>query len=56
MVEPTGSETLVFLRFGETDIVATFRDWHEFEPGQIVHLGPRADKAHLFDSATGTRV
>ena len=56
VVEPTGPETLVFLRFGETDIVAAFRDWHDFEPGQTVHLLPRADKAHLFDSATGARI
>jgi multiple sugar transport system ATP-binding protein len=56
VVEPTGSETLVFLRFAETDLIAIFHDWHDFEPGQIVHLCPRADKAHLFDSTTGARV
>jgi multiple sugar transport system ATP-binding protein len=56
VVEPTGSETLVFLRFGETDIVAVLRDWHDFEPGQTVHLRPRADRAHLFDNATGARI
>jgi multiple sugar transport system ATP-binding protein len=56
VVEPTGSETLVFLRFGETDMVAVFRDWHDFEPGQTVHLRPRADRAHLFDNATGARI
>ena len=56
VVEPTGSETLVFLRFGETDIVAVFRDWHEFKPGQTVHLRPRANRAHLFDRATGERI
>ncbi|MCZ6851733.1 MAG: sn-glycerol-3-phosphate ABC transporter ATP-binding protein UgpC [Planctomycetota bacterium] len=56
VVEPTGSETLVFLRFGKTDIVAVFRDWHDFKPGQTVHLRPRADRAHLFDVATGARL
>ena len=56
VVEPTGSETLVFLQFGETDIVAVFRDWHDFEPGQTVHLRPRADRAHFFDNATGARI
>jgi multiple sugar transport system ATP-binding protein len=56
VVEPTGSETLVFLRFGETDIVAVLRDWQDFEPGQTVHLRPRAERAHLFDVATGARV
>ncbi len=56
VVEPTGSETLVFLRFGETSIVAAFRDRHDIEPGQTVHLRPRADQAHLFDAATGERL
>ena len=56
VVEPTGSETLVFLRFGETEIVAVFRDWHDFKPGQTLHLRPRAEHAHLFDIATGTRL
>jgi multiple sugar transport system ATP-binding protein len=56
VVEPTGSETIVFLRFGETEIVAVFHDWHDFKPGQTLHLRPRADRAHLFDSVTGKRV
>ena len=56
VVEPTGAETLLFLRFGDSEIVAALRDWHDFQPGQTVHLRPRADKAHLFDSETGTRV
>ncbi len=56
VVEPTGSETLVVLRSGETEIVAVFPDWQDFKPGQMVHLRPRAERAHLFDSATGARI
>ena len=56
VVEPTGSETLAFLRFGETDIVAAFRDRHALEPGQTVTLRPRPDKAHVFDSESGMRL
>ena len=56
VVEPTGSETLVVLRSGENEIVAVFPDWHDFKPGQTVHLRPRAKRAHLFDSATGARL
>ncbi len=56
VVEPTGSETLVFLRFGEDDLVVVLRDWHDFKPGQTVHLSPRAERAHLFDATTGARV
>jgi multiple sugar transport system ATP-binding protein len=56
VVEPTGSETLVFLRFGDSDLVAVFRDRHAFEPGQTVHLRPRATQVHLFDEPGGARV
>jgi multiple sugar transport system ATP-binding protein len=37
-------------------VVALFRDRHELEPGQEVRLRPRADKAHLFDAASGRRL
>ena len=40
MVEPTGSETLVFLRFGESEIVALFRERHDFKPGDMLTLQP----------------
>jgi multiple sugar transport system ATP-binding protein len=56
VVEPTGSETQVFLRLGESEIVAVFRERHQFEPGQTVHLKPRPEHAHLFDGASGARV
>ena len=56
VVEPTGSETLVFLRFGESEVVALFRDRYFFKPGETVHLRPRADQTHIFDSATGVRL
>jgi multiple sugar transport system ATP-binding protein len=56
VVEPTGSETQVFLRFGETDVVAVFRERHSFAPGQQVRLAPRAAFAHLFEPASGAKV
>lgn len=56
VVEPTGAETLVFLRFGEAEIVAAVRDRHHFETGQTVTLRPRPDKAHVFDGASGERL
>ncbi len=56
VVEPSGSETLVVFRSGENEIVAVFPDWHDFKPGETVHLRPRAERAHLFDSATGMRI
>ena len=56
VVEPTGSETQVFLRLGDSEIVAVFRDRHSFAPGQTLKLRPRPDQVHLFDAATGNRI
>ncbi|TJW17693.1 MAG: sn-glycerol-3-phosphate ABC transporter ATP-binding protein UgpC [Mesorhizobium sp.] len=56
VVEPTGSETLVFLRFGEGEMVALFRERHDFRPGDTLRLKPRLDQVHLFDAETGQRL
>ena len=56
VVEPTGSETQVVVRFGDGEIVAVFKDRLDFTPGQTIHLRPRPDKAHIFDKATGLRL
>jgi multiple sugar transport system ATP-binding protein len=57
VIEPTGSETMVVVRVGgETEMVALFRERHQFAPGQTVHLRPRAEQVHLFDSESGQRV
>jgi multiple sugar transport system ATP-binding protein len=56
VVEPTGPETLVSLRFGESEIVAVFRERHNLAPGQTVHLRPRRGQAHLFDGDSGARI
>ena len=56
VVEPTGSETTVVLRFGESEIVALFRERHDFKPGDTLHLRPRADLVHLFDPQSGQRI
>lgn len=56
VVEPTGSETLVFVRFGESEMVALFRERHDFKPGDTLHLRPRLDQLHLFDAKTGNRL
>src|SRR5690348_2257273 len=49
VIEPTGSETMVVVRLGETEVVALFRERHNFAPGQTVHLRPRPELAHVFD-------
>lgn len=56
VVEPTGSETMVFLRFAGQDITAVFRERHAFAPGQIIHLAPDVDHLHCFDAAAGHRI
>jgi multiple sugar transport system ATP-binding protein len=56
VVEPTGSETLAFVRFGEGEMVALFRERHDFKPGDTLKLKPRLDQVHLFDAGTGKRL
>jgi multiple sugar transport system ATP-binding protein len=56
VVEPTGSETQIVARVGTQEIIAVFRDRRPVAPGDIVHLQPRPQVAHLFDKETGQRL
>ncbi len=56
VVEPTGSETHVVLRFGGRDVVAMFRDRVPFRPGDALVLVPDAVSVHLFDKGSGVRL
>jgi multiple sugar transport system ATP-binding protein len=56
VVEPTGSETQVFAKLGGVEIVAVFRERHQFNPGEKVRLKPDPMLVHLFDEATGKRL
>lgn len=56
VVEPTGSETLVFIRHGQTDFTALFRERHTIRPGDQIKLKPRAELVHIFDGETGKRI
>jgi ABC-type sugar transport system ATPase subunit len=65
-----GHDTMVVLRHGGSDrgegdtgvaertgeLVAMFRERHEFKPGETVHLRPRAALAHIFDRESGKRL
>lgn len=53
VVEPTGANTEVYSRFGDTDLVAVFRERHDFAAGQALHLVPDHKHTHLFDAETG---
>ena len=52
VIEPTGSETELFLRKGKDQIIASFRERINVRPGEIVHLAASPATYHLFDSAT----
>ena len=56
VVEPTGSETMVFLRYEGQDVTAVFRERHTFTPGDTICLMPNPDHLHFFNSKTGTRL
>jgi multiple sugar transport system ATP-binding protein len=52
VVEPTGADTEVYSRFGETDFTV-FRERHDFAAGQALHLVPDHHHTHLFDAESG---
>ena len=53
LVEPTGAETMVVARFAESDLVAVFRERHDFAAGHALSLQAAAEHAHVFDAASG---
>jgi multiple sugar transport system ATP-binding protein len=56
VVEPTGSETQLVARLGGQDVLAVFRERHQFKPGDRVRLKPRVGLVHLFDKTSGKRL
>jgi multiple sugar transport system ATP-binding protein len=56
VVEPTGSELQVVAKLGDNDIIAVFRERHQFRPGEKIRLKPDQRLIHLFDEATGKRL
>ena len=56
VIEPTGAETLVVSRAGAEPVLASFKERHEFRPGQSIWLAPDLSLLHLFDAETGKRI
>jgi len=56
VIEPTGSETQVFANLGGEEVVAVFRERHQFKPGEKIRLRPDPQYVHLFDATTGKRL
>jgi multiple sugar transport system ATP-binding protein len=56
VVEPTGSEVQVVAKLGGEDIIAVFRERHQFKPGDKIRIKPNPKFVHLFDEPTGKRL
>ena len=56
LVEPTGAETLVFLKMADDELRAMFGGHDEFRSGQRVSLDLDVNSVHLFDAASGERI
>lgn len=56
LVEPTGETVDAKLRLGKTEITAVLPDAAGLAPGDRVHLDFAADRALVFDGATGARL
>ncbi len=60
VVEPTGSELQVVAKLGGhgdgQEIIAVFRERHQFKPGDKIRLKPDPRLVHLFDETTGKRL
>ena len=56
VIEPTGSELQVVAKLGGEEIIAVFRERHQFKPGDKIRLKPDPRLVHLFDETTGKRL
>ena len=56
VVEPTGSELQVVAKLGGQEVIAVFRERHQFKPGDKIRLKPDPRLVHLFDESSGKRL
>jgi multiple sugar transport system ATP-binding protein len=56
VVEPTGSETQVLLRIGESSLLGAFRERIPEGHGASLPVSPDIPLVHLFDKKTGQRI
>ncbi|MGF6980689.1 multiple sugar transport system ATP-binding protein [Paraburkholderia atlantica] len=56
VVEPTGSETQIAVRFAGQDLIVAYRERIDARPGDRIHLLPCGERAHLFDAHSGGRL
>ena len=56
LVEPTGSETHLIARAGETEVVAVLKERVRIQEGETVKLSLDTPSAHVFDPESGERL
>ncbi|MCG6883720.1 MAG: hypothetical protein LJE62_08215 [Silicimonas sp.] len=56
VVEPTGADTELFLKIGETRFTVTLRGRASAKPGERIGLNYDTGAAHLFDAENGLRL
>lgn len=56
VIEPTGTETQINLRFGGQTLRVLLRGRTACAPGDVVHLAVDPDAIHVFDAQTGRRI
>ncbi len=56
LVEPTGSETQVMVRIGDTTLNCAFRERVIAKPGDVIGVAPDPALIHLFDAGSGQRL
>jgi len=54
VVEPTGADTQIACTVAGVEVMAIFRERHEFKPGENIGLFP--ELTHVFDPASGARL
>ena len=56
LVEPTGSETQVLVRIGDSTLTCAFRERITARPGDVLGIMPDLALVHLFDAGSGRRL
>jgi multiple sugar transport system ATP-binding protein len=56
VVEPMGAETELVVQVGGTSLTIVTHGRASYGPGDKIHISPQSAHAHLFDSASGTRI
>ncbi|UJQ93885.1 ABC transporter ATP-binding protein [Mariluticola halotolerans] len=56
VVEPTGSDTMIYGRLDDQPVVVNIRDRVDVRAGDLIHIRPNLEKVLAFDAETGGRI